>query len=296
MRKSSILLLLFSLFACSKEKNILEFDEFGVSNWEESEFVFDRHYSLLDTITAQSYPPSLRIMYDDGNAPTVLWTYNGETVDGYWHGPKGLDRPQWDEQSEKWEAVTYPIIDYNIYNDGGIIRASIKFKDGTQTIREMSTKENKTTSDFFGINVSMTKSEIKKALDVREFAPNVIIRGDSELGEYLLFDGEKLTEIGEVRLVFLYEGIPSLDYPYQSKIAPLGLRLLQLGFDQMSDFSINGIKNNRFYEWDNGKIIVKLQGRDALFFPLFFPAEAQAPENFEFITLSYKKKPNVTVK
>jgi hypothetical protein len=285
MRKSSILLLLFSLFGCSKEENIPEFDEFGVSNWEGSEFVFDRHYSLLDTVTSEIYPPALRIMYDDGNAPTVTWTYNGETVDGYFYGPGDLSRPQWNDQTAKWEAVSRPEIDNSTYQDGGVIRASIKFKDGTQVIREMTIKENKITSDFFGINVSMTKSEIKKVLELGEFAPNVIIREDNGFYEYFMFDGEKLVEIGELMNIAAPDRIPYLDYP---KI--LESRLLRLNFDQMNDLSTIGFKNNRSYEWGSGKIIVKLQGRNDPFFSLFFPGETQEPENSMFVTLSYKKK------
>jgi hypothetical protein len=285
MKKLLFLLLAFS--GCSKEDDTLLFDKLGVSVWGKNQFHFDRHYSLVDTITTSTSLPELTIRYDDGNNVDVSWTHNGATVDGV------LSIPTWEEHLAKWVVASHPNIDENLgYKGGDVVSATIEFKNGAKVIRETIVGENKTVSDIFGITFSMKKTEIKKITDFKEIAPGV---GVCEIGyrvrRYFIFNENNLSEVGELMIVAGGDGFSLFETWDGAGNNYLGSRLRYLEFNQESSFIASGFHENPFYEWENDRVIFKLQERNDLFFPLIFPGSEPSPNSTTLlVTISYRKK------
>jgi hypothetical protein len=255
MKKILLIILTFSLWSCSKENDPPEFDKSGVSTWGK-EFVVARHYTLIDTTLTSSFP-SVTVLCEESDVPTITWEYNGRRVNGE------TTNPRWDEISQKWTVRSEMLWDGTPpYNDKDVIKATIVFADGKTVIRETVVKEEKTVNDVFDVDFGMSKSDIRKIhWSFKQIHPNPDIGRalqSSELGGLLyLFENDKLVELCYLSIVILHENIPMISERYNEEFFSY-TEICK--FPERERMMTEGV-TDKTYEWNNGRVEFSMRER-----------------------------------
>jgi hypothetical protein len=224
----------------------------GVQEWNEESFIFNRFYSLVDTIGKVDFRPSVAIKYGEGSNVTTSWSVNGKSENAT------EIHKEWLPDIKLWFIANEPVLSKALtYGDN--IKAIVKINSTTYT-REGTIRENKILSDVLGVSFGLSKEKVEAnerarmeqhttlyATSWREYKPNTAVMWYSTnipggLTIYR-FSNDKLVEVGEY--------ITTLEYTES-----LAKYCSFLGLKETPTITEGKLDKN--YIWNNGKMEFKL--------------------------------------
>jgi hypothetical protein len=259
MKKIIFILLTVSLFSCSTgseepEEIIDEGNTSGqiVEEWNEESFIFDRFYSLVDTIGVVECNPSVVIKYKEGGNISISWYINNKPVNN-------TDiHKEWKADLKLWLLENEPVLSEAL-TYGDYIKSVVKIDNTTYT-REATIKTNKIVSDVLAVTFGMSKEVVESNERIRmeqyttlygtswrEYLPNIAVMWYSTNIQdgitIYRFSNDKLTGVGEYTT--------NLEYTEE-----LEKYCISLGLKEVP--TITEGKLDKSYVWNNGKMEFEL--------------------------------------
>lgn len=253
------MLLAFSLFSCSTSsedpEEIIDNGNTsgqGVEEWNEESFIFDRFYSLVDTIGVVECSPSVVMKYEEGSNISISWSVNGTTV-------SNTDiHKEWKADLKLWLLANEPALSKPL-TYGDCIKAIVKINNTTYT-REATIKTNKVVSDVLAVTFGMSKEEVEVkersrmeqyttlyGPSWREYLPNIAVMWYSTN----IQDGITIYRFSNDKLIGVGEYITNIEYTES-----IAKYCSMLGLKEVP--TITEGKLDKVYIWNNGKMEFEL--------------------------------------
>lgn len=259
MKKIILALLAVSLFSCSTdsedpEVTIEEGNTSGqnVEVWNQEDFIFDRFYSLVDTIGVVECSPSVVLKYEEGSSVSIDWYINGKSVNN-------TDvHKEWKADLNLWLLANEPVLSEAL-TYGDRIKAVVEIGNTSYT-REATIQTNKIVSDVLAITFGMSKEVVEKnerarmeqfttlyGTSWREYLPNIALLWYSTN----IPNGITIYRFSNDKLIGVGEYTTNIEYTES-----LAKYCSSLGLKEVP--TITEGKLDKAYIWNNGKMEFEL--------------------------------------